>query len=152
MAPSTESGERTPLLMTKAQASRGMGSFPFSGSAIVAGALFGVVGGALGGKLLLNGVSAPEMTSIQHTGQTTQRGQIVNTEYTPKEHEFSHCLTTQMDMVNSKKGKAVTGHIKGSDKSYAGWRSDGSAKTKLIQLQVGNLLHPIGSVMDANGE
>ena len=149
----TKSSEKTPLLMTKAQASRGMeGSFPFSGSAVGAAAVFGVALGVFGGRVLLNGVSAPQMASIQHTGQTTTRGQILNTQYTPEEHDFSHCLTTQMAMVKTKRGNAVTGHIPGSDESYAGWISDGSAKSKLESMQKEDLLHPIGTVMDANGE
>ena len=46
----------------------------------------------------------------------------------------------------------MTGHIKGSEESYAGWISDGSAKSKLKNMEKEELLHPIGSVMDANGE
>ena len=109
--------------------------------------------GTSGGKVLLSGVSAPQMASIQHTGQTTNRGQIINSEYTPEEHEWNHCLTTQMAMVQTKDGPAVTGHRKdGSTESYAGFISDGSAKSKLASLEKEELLHPIGSVMDANGE
>ena len=156
MAPSTvDAGDYGSIpLQTKALASRGMeGSFPYSGSFVGAAAVFGVVVGVVGGAQLLDGISAPEMASIQHTGQTTQRGQIINTEYTPEEHDWSHCLTTQMNMGKNSVGKeAVTGHIQGSEESYAGWTSDGSALSKLNSMQKEKLLHPIGTVMTANGE